>query len=113
MYLLIWVSSVFNEYQHYQTCLFFAFSCCEGFLGNNCLFVFLCLEWIYFEILVATLVLDVLPTLGNENRLYFSLTSDSAELPVPLARDCATCRICMVIYRDRSPPLSALFRLPD
>lgn len=48
-------------------------------------FGFLFLEWISFEIFVVTLSFDVLSTLGNENRLYFSFLSDSAQFPVSLS----------------------------
>lgn len=54
----------------------------RGIFRKNYSFGFLCLEWIYLEIFIVTLVFDVLPTLGNENRHYFGFNSDSAQFPV-------------------------------
>jgi len=51
-----------------------------GFLKTYFSFSFPHLELIYFEVFIF----DVIPTLADENRLYFSSSSDAVQLPVLL-----------------------------
>lgn len=57
-----WLVGCFYECQWYQSCLVFAFNCSEGFLESFTHLIFLCLEWICFEMFIITLVFDVLST---------------------------------------------------
>lgn len=96
-----------------KPCLLLVFCCCEGlfvdFLKSSSPLVFC--AWIYFEIFIVILGFDVVPTLGDENTALQFRLGFSAALS-PLAHDCTTCTMCMVIHTEINPTLRVMLKLP-